>query len=108
MALVRCRVCGFEAAVGCMPTASCGLLLIPGIGIGGTVAFALVRRLMAGVSVWLGLPSAILAGVIGSVLGVLVFLAVAGGLEWILAMCHRCPECQSRSWSFPFTRGFGL
>ena len=31
MALVRCKSCGTTLATGCMPTATCGLLLLPAL-----------------------------------------------------------------------------
>lgn len=99
MALIRCRECAHEEATGCMPTTSCGLLVLPPLA--ATVYFAPVLWRTLGWLSLLVLPS----------LAVVLMLGVHWipySLEYALAFRKKCPACGARRWSFPYTSGFGL
>lgn len=99
MALMKCRGCQSKFAVGFMPTATCGLLIIP----------AFVITLMASFVIWrfvtwwalvLSIPAFFLA-----LLGVHF---IPWTCEYLFTFWRRCPRCGQRRWSYPFTEGFGL
>jgi hypothetical protein len=108
MALVKCRSCGYSGSVGCMPTASCGVLVMLGLSIGlsGVVLFS--RGILAGHSAWLRYPVIALTCAAGGIAGIVLVHLGPWCIEWLLAMLNRCPGCGSRKWSFPYTEGFGL
>ncbi len=91
-----------------MPTTSCGLLLIPGVSGGGGFLITIALAFLQPYSLWVKVPVAVVAGLLGAFVGVLTLHLVPWSFEWFLAMCHRCPDCGKRRWSFPFTEGFGL
>jgi len=109
MAIVRCNTCGHKAVVGCMPTATCGVLVIAGLGVGAAIAggFAapLLLREVAG---WLRTPCLIGIFILGGIGGLFAMHYIPWTIEWLIAKCNRCPECGNRDWSFPYTEGFGL
>ena len=100
----RCYSCQQEKYVsGCLPGATCGLLLMVNMSVALGIALPIMKHLLRhfGGWAWLGfLP-----------LTVGLFLAVTfipEFLEWLGAMSAPCPNCHRRQWSWPFTRGFGL
>jgi len=97
MALVRCKVCGVERAVGFMPPATCGLALIP----------ASVGVLLSAVVGWptLGFWAMLNVPVCVVVLAVLHF--VPWTIEYLLVARRGCPSCGEHGCHFPHTRGFG-
>jgi hypothetical protein len=108
MALVKCRDCDYETRVGCMPTATCGVLMLFGLSAGAGLAGILAARLLSTYSLWIRIPGAVVGFIIGGIAGVYGVHFVPWTVEWLMAMCRRCPECGKRKWSYPFTRGFGL
>lgn len=108
MALVECRICGFRGFVGCMPGATCGLLVIVGLIFGAGASLGLAVRLGSSLSLLLKLPLIAVALIAGAVVGVFAVHFLPWTAEWLIAMCRRCPECGARKWSYPFTEGFGL
>lgn len=99
MAMYKCKNCGEEVAFGWMPTASCGLLLVPAF------AVALVSPLVA----WARLHWFALLLPVPAFFGVLFVTAVVPEqIEWLCLHFCRCPKCRERRWSQPGSRGFGL
>ena len=107
MALVKCKGCGTRRVVGFMPTTTCGLLLLPGFGVAvafGFAGFGYFQEVYVVGRIIIGLVAAIL----GFLLWVIAVHYIPWTLEWGIAMTRRCSECKRRSWSYPFTEGFGL
>lgn len=107
MALVKCKNCGYKGSVGVMPTSTCGMLLFPAMGLGGIVAVQIVAK-TAHLHTVYKIALAILAFIIVFIVGIYLIHVIPYSFEWLLAMCHKCPECKKRKWSFPFTEGAGL
>src|SRR5687768_13968233 len=99
MALTRCKRCGTEIAVGWMPTASCGMLLIPPLAWAIMLPFVLWDRI-GWWSLTLPVPTFFVVAI--------AIHFVPYTIEYALAFRRRCPNCGARRWSYPFTRGFGL
>ena len=108
MALVKCKNCGHKGEVGCMPTATCGLLTVAGLAIGASLATGITSNLVKESATFVRILSWILGFIVCGVAGIFGIHYIPWTLEWVLAMCHQCPECGKRKWSFPFTEGFGL
>ncbi len=108
MALIACKNCDFEAAIGCMPTTTCGVLVTVGMSSGVLLGWEI------GGFIWerYGMIWEISAGAAGMVAGTFILVWAVHFIPWtveyLLAHLQKCPECGSRRWRFPFTRGFGL
>ncbi len=99
MAWYKCKNCGEEVTFGWMPTATCGLLLVP------AVAAALVSPIIG----WARLHwFALLLPVPAFFVVMFVTVYVPQELEWLCVHWHRCSNCGRHRWSQPYTRGFGL
>lgn len=102
----RCRRCGHEESRGCIPSASCGLLLVLPFAGALALQLGLIPTVFPdGLRWWwlLAIPLLVVISVICAVL----FNAVIGLVEWLIYCRRQCPQCRSCSWSRGFTRGFG-
>jgi hypothetical protein len=104
MALIKCKKCGLKARVGFMPTASCGMVGLLGISAGLACCVIVFMYLLHDSSLLLRVP----LGIISFIVGFMAVEYIPLMAEWLIAFFHRCPQCGSRNWSFPFTEGFGL
>jgi hypothetical protein len=101
--LYCCNRCHFERAAGFLPTTTCGFLVIPPMAIGIVVVRILEVR--TGTSLgWWWLP----VGLATVYLAPAIFILVLAAIEWCGVHGRRCPDCGARSWSFGYTKGFGL
>ena len=108
MAITRCKHCGRKRDVGCMPTASCGVLAILGIVCGACFASTVVGVVLSQNPSWPRDAVRVGACVLGGIMGLFGIHYVPWTVEWLIAMCRPCPDCGKRRWSYPFTEGFGL
>jgi hypothetical protein len=108
MAIIKCKQCSFETGFGCMPTATCGLLMIPAFAVGGFLGI-LVGKSLWSFSIIVAIGTGILSAIIGFVIVIFAIHYIPWTLEWLFAMLFfPCPRCQQTRWAYPFTRGFGL
>jgi len=96
MALVRCKSCGTTLATGCMPTATCGLLLLPALLLAAILPLLLWSRLR-----WY----ALLLPVPVFFATVLAIHVIPYTIEYLCVLPRPCPTCRARRWSFPFHPG---
>jgi hypothetical protein len=107
--LYYCKSCDSVVAHGCLPTASCGLLMMTWLAMGCGVVFGFVRAIADARHWpqwhwWISGPAGFLCGLL-----VAIILAwVVQLLERLTVFSRRCPKCGSRRWSKGFTSGFGL
>ena len=117
--IYRCRVCRYEEARGWLPTGTSGLYGAFLVGL----SVACLAGAAAGLRAWVGDPPApaepaempVWVGVVVVLVGLALVAAGAAAVKFslelaeYLAFARRpCPGCQSRRWSWGFTRGFGL
>lgn len=105
--IYRCRSCQEKVYFGCLPSVSCGLLLMVYASIGGAISWTVGELL------WRVLPHWVTFAAIPAlaVLGILMIWPLAwasGAVEWLLIHLTRCRRCGGRRWSWGFTEGFGL
>ena len=108
MALIKCKKCDFRGTVGVMPNTSCGIIVIGGGVVGVMTGLGIVNPIIHELAQWIKIVVWIVVVPIMGFVGMILIHLIPWSVEWLLAMCHRCPECGSRKWSFPFTEGFGL
>lgn len=82
--------------------------------------FLLPALVVAGFAAWIvgqmfweeSLLTAVLAAagtlVVGVFAALILIVQLPYAFEWLLVHLRACPDCGRRSWSWPFTRGFGL
>lgn len=123
--IYRCRNCQHEEVYGCLPAVSCGALLLIQIGLCVAISvpgFWHIRKAANAAAISTGGEAGVEPGwwaillvpaFLIFALSVLLVMAMVINLimefaEWITVSFRRCPKCQSRRWSWGYTRGFGL
>jgi hypothetical protein len=94
-------------ARGCLPTVSCGILIV----VMQSIAIGLLLPIVAhvfpdGLGSWWLLAGPLLF-LLSIPLGLLLYSMIML-FEWLAYCWKRCPTCGARKWSWGFTRGFGI
>jgi uncharacterized membrane protein len=109
MSLVRCRNCDHEQDAGFMPAVTTGMVPVLSIVLAGTAAYEVFGLLKSyGHGLIIKIIGTLGTFALACVIFLLVIDFVTHGVDWLIAMRRKCPECGERKWSFPYTSGFGL